>query len=67
MKFKIDSHIKADVEDILKRYKGNEEVIIVNADDKKAYKLPYKIQINIYLVNELYALLSSENVKVVEK
>ena len=63
----IDSKVKREVDDILKKYIGDEEVVYVNETDKKAFKSPYKVQINTYLINELYALLTSNNVKVVEK
>ena len=67
LKFLIDSKVKREVDDILKKYIGDEEVIYVNETDKKAFKSPNKVQINTYLINELYALLTSNNVKVVEK
>ncbi|MBQ8749934.1 MAG: DNA polymerase III subunit alpha [Clostridia bacterium] len=68
LKYNINNlNIKNEVDEVLKKYVGDSAVIVVNESDGKAYKSPFTIQINTYIINELYALLSSNNVKVVEK
>lgn len=48
--------------DILNQYKGECDVIVKCTSNNKAYKLDKKVIINNYLKNELYGLLSEEDV-----
>lgn len=62
-----DTKLKDEVDEVLSKYEGDSQVVMVNAEDGKPYRSSRKVTITTYLINELYAILSSNNVKVVEK
>ena len=50
---------------ILKNYPGKTPVIIRCSSTNKAYKINLMVNTNNYLMNELYALLDEENIKLI--
>ncbi len=58
-----NSLIHARILNIVKSYPGNSPVIIKCTGSNKSFKLSYKINPSNYLLNELNALLSDENIK----
>ena len=62
-----DEFLKSKLNNILDRYIGTNELIVVNSIDNQAYKSSNLVNINQYLINELCGLLGDENVKTVLK
>jgi DNA polymerase-3 subunit alpha len=58
------------IEDTLRNifgaYPGKDEVYVKNTDDGKVYSLPVKTDINEVMIRELYGLVGSHNIKIVE-
>ncbi len=55
--------LSANIDKILKTYPGDTEVVIKCAESSKIYKLNTTIKPSSFLINELYAFLSDEDIK----
>ena len=66
LKYDLDNaKLNFDINNILRNYLGDTEVVVKNTSDGKPYKLDIIVNPNSFLMNELYAYLDEDSIKLV--